>query len=194
VLQPSYRYLHRLAPLGVATPTPAPPAPVSRAADNGCCRRWGGPALATWHLAPVAPPDFFLDPALLEEAGAHGMASGILTTPRHLLPATAHLPPSGSWVQVPAHTCSDAAAPHAVGRSLLFQACSCCLDQVVWGAPSLLFLAICARRPLAPSLSYQDTWLKPEGDEAFLIGVGPSPRLAPGAPAGRPGRAPEGHQ
>ena len=36
----------------------------------------GGGALATWHLAPVAPPDFFLDPALLEEAGAHGMASG----------------------------------------------------------------------------------------------------------------------
>jgi hypothetical protein len=36
----------------------------------------GDPVLATWHLAPVAPPDFFWDPALLEEAGAHGMASG----------------------------------------------------------------------------------------------------------------------
>jgi hypothetical protein len=36
----------------------------------------GGGALAMWHLAPVAPPDFFLDPALLGEAGAHGMASG----------------------------------------------------------------------------------------------------------------------
>jgi hypothetical protein len=27
-----------------------------------CCRRWGDPALATWHLAPVAPPDFFWIP------------------------------------------------------------------------------------------------------------------------------------
>ena len=48
-----------------------PPAGEARAAGGA-----GGAALATWHLAPVAPPDFFLDPALLEEAKAHGMASG----------------------------------------------------------------------------------------------------------------------
>ena len=36
-----------------------------------------GTAVSTmWHLAPEAPPEFFLDSALLEEAGAHGMAGG----------------------------------------------------------------------------------------------------------------------
>jgi hypothetical protein len=49
----------------------------------------------------------------------------LLTTPRQLLPATAHLPPSGSWVQVPTHTCTDAAAPHAVGRSVGTDKCWC---------------------------------------------------------------------
>jgi hypothetical protein len=32
---------------------------------------WGGGALAMWRLAPVAPPDFFLDPALLEVYWGH---------------------------------------------------------------------------------------------------------------------------
>jgi hypothetical protein len=34
-----------------------------------------------WHLAPEAPPELFLDPALLEEAGAHGMAGGAQIRP-----------------------------------------------------------------------------------------------------------------
>ena len=38
--------------------------------------RWGQPVSTMWHLAPEAPPEFFLDSALLEEAGAHGMAGG----------------------------------------------------------------------------------------------------------------------
>jgi hypothetical protein len=38
--------------------------------------RWGQPVSTMWHLAPEAPPELFWDPALLEEAGAHGMAGG----------------------------------------------------------------------------------------------------------------------
>jgi hypothetical protein len=38
--------------------------------------RCGQPVSTMWHLAPEAPQELFLDPALLEEAGAHGMAGG----------------------------------------------------------------------------------------------------------------------
>ena len=38
--------------------------------------RWGQPVSTMWHLAPEAPPELFWDFALLEEAGAHGMAGG----------------------------------------------------------------------------------------------------------------------
>jgi hypothetical protein len=44
-------------------------------------RRWGKAVYAMWHLAPEAPPELFLDPALLEEAGAHGMAGGVQIWP-----------------------------------------------------------------------------------------------------------------
>jgi hypothetical protein len=48
------------------------PAAVSAAPS----RRWVQPAPTMWHLAPEAPPEPFLDPAVLEEAGVHGMAGG----------------------------------------------------------------------------------------------------------------------
>jgi hypothetical protein len=49
----------------------AHPAAVSAAPS----RRWGELAPTMWHLAPEAPPELFLDPALLEEqAGSHHVA------------------------------------------------------------------------------------------------------------------------
>jgi hypothetical protein len=41
------------------------------------CPLQGEPVPTMWHLALEAPPELFLDPTLLEEAGAHGMAGGV---------------------------------------------------------------------------------------------------------------------